>query len=228
LATLSPLEVLSDQLQAVEREYQALGELDEQLGRLSAAIAATTREEGDWARRCAELSVLDPLQPPYVPNDMEPLRSLTRTIASGIERVAMESAESEVIAQLCEPPVLGDAKAIEAVCAAISAETSTWECCTAIDATISPLAPLPEFHETKKLETAIDMLDAARFEVEQHGQSLDVLASELAAVEQSIRQWARVNPICRTCGAPVEPERLLAGAPAAHGSPTRQRGAGYE
>jgi exonuclease SbcC len=291
LTTLSPLEELARRLQSLEHDYETLGGLDEQLGRLDAALLTIAREQNNWSRRCSELAVLDPLQPPYTPIDTDPLRLLTGTIATSIERLAMETDESRVMAQLREPPILSDAMAIESMCAAIAAETSTWKCVAAIEAAMLPLAPLPDFHETTSLQalvqrycdaraecaraaawnsayaalesppnmcdvtpqeqvvnnlrraiqlreaadrsctalanmhappvladpaplaTTIDVLTTVQREIEQHTRSVDALGQELRDAEQSIRRWARANPNCQTCGAPVDPERLLAHVP---------------
>jgi hypothetical protein len=41
---------------------------------------------------------------------------------------------------------------------------------------------------------------------------LRVTLQEVAATERQIRDWATLHPVCNSCGAVVDPERLLSGA----------------
>jgi hypothetical protein len=77
-------------------------------------------------------------------------------------------------------------------------------------AVLSGLEEPPALKDWSSLLQVIDNFEqiaAERAKQDEAFREMDCRRNEIAV---EIRHWAQRNPICKTCGAPIEPERLMA------------------
>jgi len=83
---------------------------------------------------------------------------------------------------------------------------------------LSALPPPPQIADPSGFQEAISALARALAARAEGQERLGAAQEGLDATAEAIRGWARGNPACPTCGAPVEAERILsAGGAHDHG-----------
>ncbi len=76
---------------------------------------------------------------------------------------------------------------------------------------LSKMTLPPAEADCSPLAQIIGQLEAERVRVGDQLEAVGKIEQARAAVEREIRAWARDNPICRTCGAAIDAERLMEG-----------------
>jgi len=70
----------------------------------------------------------------------------------------------------------------------------------------------PSLADTRALDSTIHQLQSVHAETAEHDRVMQRTRAELAVAERDIREWVRTNRVCNTCGAVLDPDRLLSGA----------------
>ena len=73
------------------------------------------------------------------------------------------------------------------------------------------LESVPGPVDTAPLEAGVRILREAAASARKLSTRVSQIQSRIGAAEQALRDWAKTNPLCPTCGAAVDAERLIAG-----------------
>lgn len=142
-------------------------------------------------------------------------------LAGWIERYARiaesakrESARADALGPLAAPPSMHDVTGIQTIVWAMGrADDAGREASERIAAlhgldTVTPPADTSSID--LPLEELIEAMTARVAEIAKHADALSTLEAQSGKVQQEVRQWARDNPTCPSCGAPTDADELLA------------------
>lgn len=79
--------------------------------------------------------------------------------------------------------------------------------------TLSALRPVPPPRETRELAKLARTLQDAAAAVQERRDGLREIASQADQAFRALEDWVRQNPLCPTCGARFDPQRLKAAGP---------------
>jgi NADH pyrophosphatase NudC (nudix superfamily) len=79
----------------------------------------------------------------------------------------------------------------------------------AVHITLQSLPTVPTVKDCGPLEELIAEMAESGADVGRHKRAVSTSARALAKADKALRQWAEDNRICPTCGAALDPERLI-------------------
>lgn len=212
LTALAPVDDIDARVTDAEARYEAIAEREQSIaeaGDLDRRLSQTRARAEAEAARAEALEAL--IEPPELA-DLRPAERLIAGLSEvGAARAAAESAV-RALAALSAPPVLADTAGLEAALAALSERSIRAEQAARTAAAFEPLSEPPAVADTDGLSALISKLEAAADSAEAaQGTVADALAAESAAREE-LRALAAREQTCPTCGAELDPERLVRAA----------------
>jgi exonuclease SbcC len=175
-------------------------------------IQALWREEAAGMQAAARVDALAPLASPPALGDTVVLAALCDELAKTQRGVSARQAVLDRLASLDPPPAQAATGALANLLdrlRATACRVARWEREAAVlDALSSPavpanLAPLDDF---------LKAVHNAQRELAVRREALARLEAEIEETADELRGWAAVHPLCPTCSAPLDPDRLLSPA----------------
>jgi exonuclease SbcC len=201
---------LGEEFNALELLHQPREPSDSRaLERLISEIADCTRRRAAELERGQILSKLSPI------SELGQTAELTQCIAGIATCMADRShigLEADTLEKLQVPPTLIDVVPLQNLVNELVREMEVCgkasQSCTALGEIMGPPDPI----DLRPLCAVIPQLENTVAEIGVMDDLLRVTLQEVAATERQIRDWATLHPVCNSCGAVVDPERLLSGA----------------
>lgn len=148
-------------------------------------------------------------EPPELHN-VGPLEKLCEDLQAQLRELDRTEKELECYKALADPPMLLDTQPLEERLAQLRGAQGNVAHCEARLRAFDAQGEVPTLEDTKALSGLVDEIQKASEAVRGHRLTLKTVKEKLEFVEKQIRQWANDHPICPTCGAKVDPERLVA------------------
>ena len=76
---------------------------------------------------------------------------------------------------------------------------------------LESLAAVPELKDVAPLTNVLAQLESQTRELKQLEREVATAEAACEAAAEELRRWAREQETCPTCGAPLDPERVVAG-----------------
>ncbi|MBI5758897.1 MAG: AAA family ATPase [Planctomycetales bacterium] len=111
--------------------------------------------------------------------------------------------------RLTEPPVLSDLVQLEACVTEFSAAVIAAVRMMRGYELLANLTEPPLPQATVPLTTLLESCAAAQAQIDTHEAQLTEVSGEIQSIVKAVSVWTDANPVCLTCGAAVDPERLL-------------------
>jgi DNA repair exonuclease SbcCD ATPase subunit len=156
----------------------------------------------------ARQEVLAKTKSPPVMDDEIALESLCRSIEESIRQRERAAAVISTLQKHVAPPELVDPEPLKAVLDSMESMARSQLAATQRVAAVEKLIAPTEPSETAPLQELIGKLDQTVSAVNAQKRDVAALNDELSKVKNEMRAWAEANPLCPTCGAPVDPERI--------------------
>lgn len=154
-------------------------------------------------------SVTASLHAPPELGDTDKIQELSDSLASVTHQVTQSRDCVDAIAPLQTVPELADARLLEETVLGLSSVVASVERTSRGHDLLAALASPPLIHETEPLSDLIAGCVMMIAQVADCESELVRLQQEMQSVLDSVRAWSIANPICPTCGADVEAERLM-------------------
>lgn len=122
---------------------------------------------------------------------------------------AFSELRSKALSPLARPPEMKETTSLEAVLQWLDGVKHEIEIESAALEELSPLAEPPSLEPTLSLEAILRDGERALAEACSAEAELKLLEGQLNETLESVRAWARENPICPTCGMEIDSDRLL-------------------
>lgn len=213
----SDIEVLSEQLNEVEHISAQVDILEEVaappklvdtipletlIADLGEAKAALSKEE----KKGGLLADLD--QPPEL-HDVEPLEKLCEDLRRQLRQKNRLNEKVECYKTLSDPPDLRDTEPLEDLLTRLRDAKQDVAQCEARLSAFDSLEEVPTPEDTETLSNLVGEIQEVAETVEAYESDAESAERNLRTIEKEIRRWAKDHPICPTCGAKVDPERLV-------------------
>lgn len=176
--------------------------LDETISRLSNA-ERLHRIEQQRASATADLAMPPDLE------DTDKVQELCRSVSNVTRQYVQASDEVEALLPLRPAPQLVDAQPLEATISELSSAVEAFDRASCGHELLSVLATPPVLDDAQSLGTLITSCEQTKAEVVGCEAEIARLQHEMAAVLDAVRAWTDANPVCPTCGAEVDAERLM-------------------
>jgi len=148
-------------------------------------------------------------EPPELPN-VGPLEKLREDLQAQLRELDSSEKEVECYKALADPPKLLDTQPLAESLAQLRGTQENVAQCEARLRAFDALGEVPTLEDTDALSGLVDEIQEVSEAVRGHRRTLETVEEKLESVENQIRRWANDHPICPTCGAKVDPERLVA------------------
>lgn len=165
---------------------------------------AAVSEEGKKQEILADLD-----QPPKL-HDVESLEKLCDDLRDQFRELNSLEEQVECYRTLADPPDLRETQPLEELLTRLSEAQHNVAQFEARLSAFDTLEEIPALEDTELLWGLVDKIEKSSEAVEEHRRRLKKVKKRIGTVENQIRRWAEENPICPTCGAEVDPERLVA------------------
>lgn len=152
------------------------------------------------------------LEPLTMPPDLvpiEPLEAACKNLAAQDQLVGDLQGRSDALAQLPDPPDQHDIAVANMLVAEVEQAVRATQAASAKIAALEKLAAVPAVQDLDPMTAFLGVLETAEDQAFRHGQTVAQAQADLAVITEAIQTWAESNPTCPTCGAAIDPERLL-------------------
>lgn len=163
-------------------------------------------------RLTAQESSLVPLVPPPPQHDVPKLDNLLEQLSSAVEHAELAGERVEALATTSKPPEMQDIDSLrETVAAIIEAEIG---CAShqAVQQILRFLPTVPPETDCGPMEEMVAEMEESSLAIGTRKKAMNTAARAVDKAEKALRQWARANRVCPTCGAALDPERLVKAA----------------
>jgi hypothetical protein len=210
LESLTPLEAIGPQVEAVETEHRTLMEQRAAIDGLQGRIRQMETAGAEVMRQEARVAAVASLraEPPAVEDERslarvcEQMAGCTRDILTAQQRIAST-------VDLREPPVPEDVRPLIDFGKSLAAAEAAVQKLDARAAALGPLKEAPEIADVTPLAQAVERIGQAGARAVEYEKVEAKVAKELAAVRDEIVAWVTANPLCPVCGGAVQSERVL-------------------
>jgi exonuclease SbcC len=184
---------------------------------LAGLIGKLARENRTAAWRDREQAVLAPLRVPPPFRDISMLATLIDQLRAADGAHAAADGRVQELSRLAPPPELARTAELHALLASMRdacRRAAHWQCVTeAVTALTSAPAPA----DTAALRQLAEDMARATEALARAARQAQQADAELADARADLQAFADASPVCPTCGAVVEADRLMAHAAADHG-----------
>lgn len=186
---------------------------------LEIAVAALRQGIRQTRHRRERTECIALLQPPPEVFDVESLIRRVAEIENSVRYAAHVQERTGTLGECTVPPLLVDESPLKELLDKLQQTLAVVGSHRSIMGVIGRLSSPPLQVETVSLETLIKDLDAEQRRVNLLQLRLDQSTGAATDAERALRDWVAENPVCPTCGAELDPDRLLALT-----SPQQERG----
>lgn len=143
-------------------------------------------------------------------SDTATLQGLCDSLASATRQAAQFDEHLNCLRPLRSVPVLSEISPLETVVSDLSDAADLVERTARSHDLLANLVDPPMPRETEPLRQLIADCDGMLGDIAKYDTELARLDNELQSVLDDVREWTTANPVCPTCGAEVDAERLMA------------------
>ncbi|MEZ6126946.1 MAG: AAA family ATPase [Planctomycetaceae bacterium] len=192
-----------------------------QLAPLQPPPALQSIEELQWSieqlqilqPKITELSrqqeALQPLKAPQLPNDAGPLRRLIADLQRLETAVTDQRSLHARLAPLTAPDSIQDTSSLRRLIEELRRATRVRSAAGMVADQLQHLQPPSEDQDSDQLNETICELQAAEHQVQTLQRHFQNARQDQQTCEQQLRDFVRQHPRCGTCGAELNPERLM-------------------
>lgn len=233
LERIEHLESLETNIEAMEHRTTEVQRVVDQIGVLTAVekpppLADTTAVEGLVSHLAAaeralraqkkEYGVVQTLSAPPHLAPAESLSTMCEDIADRLREMTRLKDDLAIYGRMSEPPDQRDTSPLEELITALQGAEDDVDAFEAETVLLGSMEQPPALHEVAHLAELAEEIRAADARVETELAQVKSAERELAGVMDRIRQWAEEHPVCPTCGAEMDADRLVrAGGGHVHG-----------
>lgn len=181
----------------------------ENTGPLEQVIGQLVQAEQTQSFEQQLATVTAKLDAPPVLADTDKVQELCNALAGVTRQVSQSKDCFDSLLFLRPAPELVDARLLEATVSELSSAVSAVERTSRGHDLLAALSAPPVLHEAESLSTLVGGCDVAKAEVASCEAEIARLHQEMTAVLDAVREWTTANPVCPTCGAEVNAERLM-------------------
>ncbi|MCI0641162.1 MAG: AAA family ATPase [Gemmataceae bacterium] len=211
LAALEPVEALDGRFADVETAYGRLVEDVAQINLLGNHIAQLVRRQQKAALERERARALSELPAPPEQADIEALHTLIDKIRTAVANIERQKGFAGALGALPAPPVFEDPSRLEEIAARLSRREQAVAASQARAKALAGLTPAPPLADTTALMNLTQRLLAARNAIGEQEEQLETIQQRLAQVEKESVAWVEKHPTCPTCGARIQPDKVLVG-----------------
>ncbi len=216
VALLEPIETIDTALVEIEKTFEHLRQESEQLTTLADQIDRIDRQAAERHRAAERAAALADLSPPPPLQDVQSLESLCRAMAAQESLLRASASRAAALESLIEPPALHDTATLAGLVSAMHSAAAAREWASRRVGTLADVPTVPDLADTLPLADQIRQQVLAEASVAKCRGDLARSIVEGCQVEQAIRAWVQVNPICRLCGQAIDPDALISAGGHSH------------
>jgi exonuclease SbcC len=176
---------------------------------LEELIETLARLESQQVAQKAACRATRPLAPPPVLADTTPLGTVIEQFEQAADAVERTRLPIEVLANIAEPPELADTDSMETLLDQLQDARDHMQGLELAGGLLSDLTEPPTPADDSGLADTIDRLAKLATETANLEKQSKRAARELIETEQALRDWASESGICPTCGAELDPDRVV-------------------
>ena len=178
----------------------------EPIGRLLCELHFAQTQSAQITNECA---AVHQLSAPPILDDIEGRRQLVSHITATAVRVDLSQRQFNSMLSLEEPPEIVNYESIERDIVAISFAEQSQLRLETMHVEMSSLVAPPEWIETQDFSRSLRVLEESQSRLDTTLLAAEHCTSEFAQSTENLRAWVAENPICATCGGPMDADRLL-------------------
>lgn len=157
------------------------------------------------------------LRPPAEPFDIDSLFERIAEIERARHQTLRSQETSSALGKCKPPPELGNEQGLVELLGELERATSKAEVSQSVCEVLAIASRPPSPLDSNTLNALIEGFNARQQSVEECGRQLEKAESSASVAEKAVRAWAAENRICPTCGAELDPDRLVTMAASASG-----------
>jgi hypothetical protein len=180
-------------------ETQALASISQRL------IAAAHTHAEYQARGTALL----PLVAPPLLADTAAAESLVQRLTGAQRNQQRADQAIQSLAALVQPPALANEQPLRTFIDALAAGSQKLAACAALWSAVQEIATAPEIGNLAPLADWLQRFDQQTAELNKQERELAAAQADSLATAEELRDWARQQQTCPTCGSLLDPERLV-------------------
>jgi len=170
-------------------------------------IAAATELETQQAQRAA-LSAL--AAPPPLAETAILVRCIEQ-LDSAARAQAQSAGMHDALTALPAPPTLAEVQPLQAIIQALAGATNENQRCQRQVKLLESLVTVPAMQDNAPLANVLTQLETQSRQLTQLDRDLAIAEAACETAAEELRRWAREQETCPTCGAPLDPDRVVAG-----------------
>jgi exonuclease SbcC len=224
LAALAPVADVERRVRAAEELYEDAGARAQTTAdgrRIAGELRDTQREV---SRYTAEEGALRALAAPPALADTAGLHSLLTELRAVAAELETAGARERALRGLLPAPELADTARLRELISALVSARGERDRRVRESAACATLEGPPEPVQTASLEETIARLKPASSAVTEAARAEAEAARELETAAAALREWAAQEQVCPTCGAELDPDRLLDAAARGFGAHVHEGG----
>lgn len=177
------------------------------LSALIAGLRAAQHVASHLTEECAAVRTLS-AQPTL--SDTASLDRVSRELATVLRAEAFAAAQAASLRTLATPPAVYATEALEHHIERLAQATIAHRRCESVELQLVILTAPPECRDTREIEALIRLVDEAHVCARNASALAARAAVELESGEREMREWILAHPMCATCGANLDADRLVA------------------
>jgi len=157
----------------------------------------------------AQLACLAPLTDAPAMCDTVSLEGVINQLVKASRDVRRAEEPAASLAEIAEPPRLANEETLVDLLDDLEEAQRRWIILREAQASLDLLSTPPIPVDVESLGDLIAQIDIAQSSLDSLQRDKDTAIQGVAEVEQALRRWAEVNRVCPTCGAELDPERIV-------------------
>ncbi len=220
LAALAPVDEIEARVAEAERRHADIAEQEKVIGAGGDLVERLSRTSARAGKSTARAHVLESLPEPPALHDTTALGRLIGELAAAARERERAGEVGAGLGPLAEPPELTDPQELERLIAGLERRSAVADFAAGRMRAIDALEPLPQEADTTALATLISRLETGMTQAARARATAETAESALDDARDALRAFAAENRTCPTCGAELDPERLVRAAESGIGGHT--------
>jgi exonuclease SbcC len=220
LAALAPVDEIEKRVVEAERRYADIAEQKKVIGAGTDLVGRLSRTSARAGLTAAETDILEALSAPPALHDTADLARLI----GGLEVAARDRERADgvggTLGPLADPPELSDPRELEHLIHALETRGTLVRHAGRRQEVTESLTPAPQEADTGGLAALISKLEAKVTQTARARAAAESAGAALEEAREALRAWAGENRTCPTCGAELDPDRLVRAAESGIGGHT--------
>jgi exonuclease SbcC len=212
LDALAPVDEIETRVAEAERRYADIAEQEKGMGAGADLVARLSRTAARAELTSAETAALEALCEPPALHDTAALARLIGDLAAAARERERAGEVGEGLGPLSEPPRLSDPRELEHLINALEKRGTLVRHAGRRQEVIEALTPAPQEVDTGALAALISKLETEATQTARARTAAESAGAALAEAREALRAFAGENRTCPTCGAELDPDRLVRAA----------------